>query len=191
MIDAFTNAVSIFIGCAPSAGHENLDAPDHSLASSISYKIRRLSSNGSQEVHMSTHAQDPDADVDDTGRGWKPVTTDMASHLPFSAAVEANGFVFVSGQASVDNNGQILSGSFEDEMRRSMQNVSDILQSAGLTLDNVVRVTSYVHDPVDLPKYNELYRDYFSRPYPARTTITSCLTAALKFEIDVIAVRPS
>jgi 2-iminobutanoate/2-iminopropanoate deaminase len=76
-------------------------------------------------------------------------------------------------------------------MRRSMQNVIDILQSAGLTLGNVVRVTSYVHDPTDLPLYNQLYREYFSRPYPARTTITSCLSGALKFEIDVIAVRPN
>lgn len=123
--------------------------------------------------------------------GWLRITTDMASHLPFSAAVEANGFVFVSGQASVDGNGVIVPGDFEEEMRRSMQNVIDILQSAGLTLSNVVRVTSYVHDPTDLPLYNQLYREYFSRPFPARTTITSCLSGALKFEIDVIAVRPN
>jgi 2-iminobutanoate/2-iminopropanoate deaminase len=123
--------------------------------------------------------------------GWMQITTDMASHLPFSAAVEANGFVFVSGQASVDREGAIVSGTFDEEMRRSMQNVIDVLQSAGLTLGDVVRVTSYVHDPADLARYNELYREYFSRPYPARTTITSCLSAALKFEIDVIAVRPN
>ena len=123
--------------------------------------------------------------------GWLQITTDIASHLPFSAAVEANGFVFVSGQASVDGNGVIVPGDFEEEMRCSMQNVIDILQSAGLTLSNVVRVTSYVHDPTDLPLYNQLYREYFSRPFPARTTITSCLSGALKFEIDVIAVRPN
>jgi 2-iminobutanoate/2-iminopropanoate deaminase len=115
----------------------------------------------------------------------------MASHLPFSAAVEANGFVFVSGQASIDRNGNIVSGNFEEEVRRSMQNVIEILRSAGLTLENVVRVTSYVQDPVHLPQYNQIYRDYFSPPYPARTTITSCLTADLKFEVDVVAVRPS
>lgn len=123
-------------------------------------------------------------------RGWRQLTTEMASHLPFSAAVEANGFIFVSGQASVDQSGVIVSGSFDDEMRRSMENVSSILASSGLTLDNVVRVTSYVHDPSDVPRYNEIYREYFSHPYPARTTITSCLSPALKFEVDVIAVRP-
>lgn len=134
----------------------------------------------------------PNDEVDgDAGRGWKQISTEMASHLPFSAAVEANGFIFVSGQASVDNNGVIVSGSFEDEMRRSMQNVLNILKAAGLTLKNVVRVTSYVHDPADLPAYNVTYREFFSAPFPARTTITSCLTAALKFEIDVVAVRPT
>ena len=131
------------------------------------------------------------ADSTGTDRGWLQITTDIASHLPFSAAVEANGFVFVSGQASVDSSGNIISGTFEEELRRSMQNVIDILGSAGLTLSNVVRITSYVQDPADLGLYNQLYREYFSPPYPARTTLTSCLTAALKFEIDVIAVRPT
>ncbi len=134
----------------------------------------------------------PNDEVDgDASRGWKQISTEMASHLPFSAAVEANGFIFVSGQASVDNNGVIVSGSFEDEMRRSMQNAGNILKAAGLTLKNVVRVTSYVHDPAHLPAYNIIYREFFSAPFPARTTITSCLTAALKFEIDVVAVRPN
>jgi 2-iminobutanoate/2-iminopropanoate deaminase len=72
-----------------------------------------------------------------------------------------------------------------------MQNVIDVLHSAGLTLENVVRVTSYVRDPADLPAYNDLYREYFSAPHPARTTLTSCLPAALKFEVDVIAARPT
>lgn len=125
-----------------------------------------------------------------TNRGWRQITTEMASHLPFSAAVEANGFIFVSGQASVDNDGVIISGTFEEEMRRSMQNVINILKTAGLTLRHVLRVTSYVHDPADLQIYNRIYREYFAQPFPARTTITSCLSAAIKFEIDVVAVRP-
>ena len=122
-------------------------------------------------------------------RGWSPLPTPISSHLPFSAAVEANGFVFVSGQASVDDHGVIVSGDFEQEMRRSMSNVERILAAVGLDLGDVVRVTSYVHDPAHLAQYNVLYREYFSAPLPARTTITSCLSAALKFEIDVIAVR--
>ena len=54
-----------------------------------------------------------------------------------------------------------------------------------------MRVTSYVQDPSDVLRFNELYREYFTAPYPARTTITSCLSATIKFEIDVIAVRPT
>jgi 2-iminobutanoate/2-iminopropanoate deaminase len=122
--------------------------------------------------------------------GWHRLDTDIASHLPFSPAVEANGFVFVSGQASVDERGTIVPGTFEEEMRRSMENVVSVLASAGLTLDNVVHVTSYVRDPDDGARYNELYREYFSEPYPARTTLSNCLSPALRFEIDVIAVRP-
>ena len=76
-------------------------------------------------------------------------------------------------------------------MRRSMANVESVLASADLTLRDVVRVTSYVHDPADGPLYNQLYREYFTTPFPARTTLSNCLSPALKFEIDVIAVRPS
>jgi len=122
--------------------------------------------------------------------GWRRIDTEIASHLPFSPAVEANGFVFVSGQASVDAQGTIVPGTFEEEMRRSMDNVIGILASAGLTLADVVHVTSYVRDAEEGGRYNELYREYFREPYPARTTLTNCLSAALRFEIDVIAVRP-
>ena len=123
--------------------------------------------------------------------GWRPIATDISSHLPFTPAVEANGFVFVSGQASVYATGAIISGTFEEEMRRSMANVESVLASAGLTLRDVVRVTSYVRDAADVPSYNEIYRDYFTPPLPARTTISNCLSPALKFEVDVIAVRPN
>jgi 2-iminobutanoate/2-iminopropanoate deaminase len=130
------------------------------------------------------------ADDDRAPRGWTPIATEISSHLPFSPAVEANGFVFVSGQASVDATGAIISGTFDEEMRRSMANVESVLASAGLTLRDVVRVTSYLHDATDGPRYNEIYRDYFTPPLPARTTISNCLPSTLKFEVDVIAVRP-
>ena len=126
-----------------------------------------------------------------TSPGWTPIVSEVSSHLPFAPAVEANGFVFVSGQASVDNGGAIISGTFEEEMRRSLANVESVLASAGLTLRDVLRVTSYLQDAADGPRYNEIYPEYFTDPVPARTTISNCLSPALKFEIDVIAVRPS
>ena|SRR5687768_6666713 len=108
------------------------------------------------------------------------------SHLPFSPAVRAGQFVFVSGQASTDEKGGLILESFEAEMRRSMEHVKTILRAAGLELRHVVQVRSYVTDPADLPEYNKLYREYFSEPFPARTTITKCL-GKVKFEIDVVA----
>ena len=122
--------------------------------------------------------------------GWKPIESDLSTHLPFTPAVEAGGFVFVSGQASVDDTGTIIPGTFEEEMRRSMDNVVRVLADAGLTLRDVVRVTSYVRDSADGPRYNEIYREYFTEPLPARTTLSNCLSPALRFEVDVIAVRP-
>jgi 2-iminobutanoate/2-iminopropanoate deaminase len=109
--------------------------------------------------------------------------------LPFSPAIITGDFVFVSGQASVDERGAIVNGSFEEELRRSMANLEVVLEAAGCTLADVVQVRAYVHDPADLAEFNALYRDYFSDPLPARTTLTSCL-GPIKFEIDVTARLP-
>lgn len=105
----------------------------------------------------------------------------------FSKAVRAGDFVFLSGQASVNGNGQIVPGSFAEEMHRSINNVRYILAEYALDLSDVVKVNSYIQNPADLPEYNELYKRYFTPPQPARTTITNCLTGAIKFEIDVVA----
>jgi 2-iminobutanoate/2-iminopropanoate deaminase len=109
------------------------------------------------------------------------------SHLPFSPAIKAGDFVFVSGQASVDETGKIVNDTFEGEFRRSLENTRKILDAAGLTFANVVQVRSYIDNPADLPEYNKLYRDYFKEPFPARTTIVNCLGGALKYEVDVTA----
>jgi 2-iminobutanoate/2-iminopropanoate deaminase len=113
----------------------------------------------------------------------------MSGELPLSMSRSAGDLVFVSGQASVDEDGQIVQGTFEEEMRRSIDNVRSVLESQGLALSDVIRVTSYVRDPDNRARYNEIYREYFSEPFPARTTLTNCLPEELHFEIDVIAVR--
>lgn len=109
------------------------------------------------------------------------------SFLPFSPAVQSGDFVFVSGQASVDAEGNIVVGTFEEECRRSFDNLGDILAAAGLTFDDVVQVRNYVGRQEDLPLFNQIYKEYFSAPYPARTTLMGCLGDLLKFEVDVIA----
>lgn len=110
------------------------------------------------------------------------------SHLPFSPAVVVGDLVFVSGQASVDAKGQIVPDTFEGEFRRSVENLAKVLQSAGSDLRHVVQTRNYVRDAEEVPRFNQLYREYFSAPYPARTTITGCLPATLRFEIECVAV---
>ena len=111
------------------------------------------------------------------------------SHLPFSPSVVVGDLIFVSGQASVDHTGKIVSDTFEGEFRRSIANLVLILESAGSDLAHVVQTRNYVRDEEDLPLYNRLYTETFSRPYPARTTIVKCLGKALRYEVEVIAVR--
>ena len=109
------------------------------------------------------------------------------SHLPFSPALRVGDLVFVSGQASVDATGKIVNDNFEGEFRRSIENVRLVLKGAGLELKHVVQLRSYVDDPADLALYNALYREYFTAPFPARTTLLRCLGGVLKYEVDVIA----
>lgn len=123
---------------------------------------------------------------------WRPIANQEIprSHLPFSPAARAGDFVFISGQASVDDLGNIISGTFEEEMRRSIDNLTRILVGADLTLNDVVRVTAYLADPIDLSDYNRIYQDYFVEPYPTRTTLVECLTT-IRFEIDAVAYAPT
>jgi 2-iminobutanoate/2-iminopropanoate deaminase len=109
------------------------------------------------------------------------------SHLPFSPAVRYGDLIFVSGQASVDKTGKIISGTFEEEFRRSLENLKQILHDAGSDLAHVIQTRNYLRDPANGPLYQELYKEYFKPPYPARTTITGCL-ATLHYEIECIAV---
>lgn len=111
------------------------------------------------------------------------------SHLPFSPCVVVGDLILVSGQASVDDAGKIVGDTFEGEFRRSVENLRRVLEAAGSDLSHVVQTRNYVRDAADVPRFNELYREYFSAPFPARTTITNCLPASLRYEIEAIAVR--
>ena len=109
------------------------------------------------------------------------------SHLPFSPGIQVGDFLFVSGQASVDTSGKIVVGSFEEECRRSFENLRLILSAAGLGFEDVVQVRNYVGKQEYLTEFNTIYKDYFKEPYPARTTIMGCLGDLLKFEVEVVA----
>lgn len=110
------------------------------------------------------------------------------SHLPFSPVVRVGNMLYVSGQASVDVTGKIISDTFEGEVRRSLDNMKKILEDAGSDLKHVVKTNNYVRDQENVAKYQEIYKEYFQPPYPARTTVTNCLGQNIQYEVDCIAV---
>ena len=113
---------------------------------------------------------------------------DGDTRLPFSAVVRAGNLLFVSGQASVGDDGQIIPGTFEEEFRRTFANVEALLVAAGSGLDRIIQIRSYIRDAENGPLYNRLYREIFSAPFPARTTITNCLPETIHYEVECIAL---
>ena len=121
---------------------------------------------------------------------FEVVNKGAKSDLPFSPAIIANGFVYVSGQASVDpDKGAIITDTFEGEVRRSFDNLLAILKEAGCGFEHVINVKSYVNDENDLAEYNRIYAEIFSAPYPTRSTIVGVLGTKLKFEVDCVAFK--
>jgi 2-iminobutanoate/2-iminopropanoate deaminase len=111
----------------------------------------------------------------------------VKSALPFSAAIRAGDFVFVSGMASADENGRIIPDTFENEARRTYQNIARVLVAAGLNFSNIVQARCYLAEQKDWDAHNQVYREFFSEPYPARTTLIGCLGTLVKYEADVVA----
>jgi 2-iminobutanoate/2-iminopropanoate deaminase len=105
---------------------------------------------------------------------------------PYSQAIVANGFAFVSGQRPVEpDTGEIPEG-FAAQADQVLQNLAAVLSSAGTGLENVVRVSIYLADIGAFAEVNEVYRRYFSDPFPARTTV-ACSLRGILVEIDAIA----
>ncbi len=117
-------------------------------------------------------------------RGPKPVG-------PYSPAVSYGNLVFVSGQGPMNpDTGAVEKGDVESEMRIVMENVRLLLEASGSGLGRVLKTTVYLADMRDFARMNELYKSYFSAPYPARTTIqAAALPLGIHIEIEVIAAR--
>lgn len=111
----------------------------------------------------------------------------IASPLPFSPGIRAGGFVFVSGMASADENGRLIPDTFDNEARRTYENLGRVLAAAGLDFSRVVQVRCYLSSKDDWDAHNRIYREYFSEPFPARTTLIGCLGDLVKYEVDAIA----
>ncbi|MGD9125357.1 MAG: Rid family detoxifying hydrolase, partial [Desulfarculaceae bacterium] len=108
---------------------------------------------------------------------------------PYSQAVIHGGLIFLAGQGAVDPaSNEIKIGTVEDEARLALENVRIILEEAGSSLDNILKVTVYLLDMDEFSRFNQVYREFFSGDLPARTCIQAAkLPFETRVEIDVIA----
>ncbi|MGO2747021.1 RidA family protein [Microbacterium sp.] len=108
---------------------------------------------------------------------------------PYSQGVMANGFFYTAGFGPQDPATGAVPESVGDQTRQVLRNVSAILAEHGLTLDDSVKTTVHLADLADFTEFNEAYKEFFSEPYPVRTTVGSQL-ANILVEIDVVAAVP-
>lgn len=109
---------------------------------------------------------------------------------PYSQAIEANGFVFVSGQLGINpKTGAKVEGGIEKETEQTLRNIEAILREAELTLSEVAKVTVYLKNMSDFPAMNQVYSRFFSEHKPARATVEANLVKDFLVEIDAVAVK--
>lgn len=108
---------------------------------------------------------------------------------PYSAALRAGQLLFVSGQVPFDPaTGAMVGGDIAAQTRRVLQNIGALLESAGLGYGAVVRTTVFLADMNDFTAMNDAYREFFSEPYPARSTVQAArLPRDARIEIDAVA----
>jgi 2-iminobutanoate/2-iminopropanoate deaminase len=120
------------------------------------------------------------------------IATDLGPKAigPYSQAVRANGFVFVSGQIALDPRTQeLVSGDITAQTERVLENIKGILQAAGSSLEKTVRTTVFLADMNDFASMNQVYARYFRQDFPARSTVQAArLPRDVRVEIDVIAL---
>jgi len=110
---------------------------------------------------------------------------------PYSQAIKANGFVFVSGQVAIDpGTQQVIAGHAAAQTERVLRNLTEILKAAGSGLEKVVRATVFLKDMNDYTAMNEVYGRHFNTAPPARSTVeVARLPKDVMVEIDVIALE--
>lgn len=110
---------------------------------------------------------------------------------PYSQAIEANGTVYVSGQLPINPaTGLFAEGDIQAEARQSLTNIKNILAEAGLSMNNVAKVTVLLADISNFAAVNEVYAEFFEAPYPARSAFAvAALPKGANIEIEAIAVK--
>jgi len=121
--------------------------------------------------------------------GAPPLASDRQAR-PFSPAVRAGDFIYVSGQVPADANGEIVVGGIEAQTRQVMENLAAVLALAGAGFDDVCKCTVWLQDARDFGAFNRVYMSYFKNGKPARSTTEARLMVDAKVEIDVVAYKP-
>jgi 2-iminobutanoate/2-iminopropanoate deaminase len=106
---------------------------------------------------------------------------------PYSHAIVANGFVYISGQGPIQPETGEMPDAFEEQVRLTLNNVKTILEAAGSGLDHVVKVNAYITDLTRFAEFNEVYKEFFQNAPPARTTVATALLGML-VEVDCVAI---
>lgn len=120
------------------------------------------------------------------------ISTDNAPGAigPYSQAIKARNFVFVSGQIPIDpKTGEFVSQDVVEQTEQVLKNLSAVLEAAGSSLNNVVKTTVFIADMNDFAQMNEVYGKYFSDNKPARATVQAArLPKDAKVEIECVAI---
>ena len=117
---------------------------------------------------------------------------DPAAIGPYSQAIEANGMIFASGQIPIDPaTGQFVEGGIQEQTRQALTNARNILQAAGTDMENVIKTTVYLSDINNFAAMNEVYAQFFTEPFPARSAVAvKDLPKGALVEIEVLAIKP-
>lgn len=108
---------------------------------------------------------------------------------PYSPVVVSGDLVYTAGQVGMDATGTLVSDDVGEQTHQTLRNIGACLEAAGCGFGDVIKVNAYLADLADFPVYNEIYRQYFGEPYPARTTVQAGLVG-FKVEIEAVARRP-
>ena len=125
----------------------------------------------------------------------RPICTDRAPAAigPYSQAIrdESSGLLFCSGQIGIDPaKGELVAGGVVPECRQALRNCAALLEAAGLSVAEVVRVTLYLADMQDFAAVNAIYAEVFTEPFPARSTVAAAgLPKGARVEIECTALR--
>lgn len=121
------------------------------------------------------------------------ISTDKAPAAigPYSQAIEINGFVFTSGVIPINpENGELLTGSVEEQTERVLTSLSALLEASGTSLEKVVKTTVFIKNMNDFAKVNEVYAKFFTKDFPARSCVeVARLPKDVLVEIDAIAFK--